>query len=326
VKKDAHPMSLNDALSDPQRFVMLYGTTPPRASSPADKVLSAAARLAERLAGLPLDGLVVYDVQDESGRTSEPRPFPFLPTVDAPAYSKLLQQLTRLPAITYKCVVSETEESWPGWLDEASDRYGVRYLSLVGLASSKQRHSCIPLARASEIAAAHDAGFVLGGVAIAERHGEGRSESRRLIEKARRGCRYFISQGVYHAEPSVQMLTDYARDCAELGVEPRRVVLDFVPVGRPQTLGFIRWLGISIPDATAAAILDDAAPLSRSIAVCCDILRRILDQPYADQIPLGVAVESVSINKDEIGASVELVGALQEVARERGLVVPVAGP
>jgi hypothetical protein len=310
-------MTLKDALVDSRRFVMLYGTTPPRASSPADKILGAAARLAERVADLPLDGLVVYDVQDESSRTAEPRPFPFLPTVDSPSYGKLLRQLTGRPVVTYKCVANETEETWPAWLDAASARYDVRYLSLVGLASSKHMRSCIPLPRASEIAAGHGAGFVLGGVAIAERHGNGRSESLRLIEKGRRGCRYFISQAVYDAAPTVRMLSDYARECAEQGVAPRRVVLDFVPLGRPQTLAFIRWLGIAIPDATAAAILDDAAPLSRSIAVCCDLLRRILDQPYADRIPLGIAVESVSINKDEIAASIELVEALREVAEER---------
>ena len=35
-------------------------------------------------------------------------------------------------------------------------------------------------------------------------------------------------------------------------------------------------------------------------------LRRILDHEYADQIPLGINVESVSINRDEIDASVDL--------------------
>lgn len=314
-------MTLEETMADGRRFAMLYGTTPPRADAPADRVTGAAARLAERVAGLPLDGLVVYDVQDESARTAEPRPFPFLPTLEAPSYGRLLRQLTGRPVVTYKCVAGETEESWPAWLDAASERDGVRYLSLVGLSSAKDARSCIPLSRASEIAAAHPAGFVLGGVAIAERHGPGRSESRRLIQKAGRGCRYFITQAVYDAAPTVALLADYARDCAELGVAPRRIMLDFVPVGRPQTMAFIRWLGIAIPDATAAAILGDPAPLSRSIAVCRDILRRILDQPYADGLPLGITVESVSINREEIGATVELFHTLREVARERGLPV-----
>lgn len=311
-------MTLEDALIDPQRFVMLYGTTPPRATAPAEKVQAAASRLTERIAGLALDGLIVYDVQDESARTAEPRPFPFLPTLESPPYGQLLHGLTGMPVVTYKCVANETDASWPAWLDQAA-RHNVGCLSLVGLSTSKLAQSCISLGRASELAAAHPAGFVLGGVVIAERHAPAQSESERIIQKSKAGCRYFISQGIYDAAPSIAMLGDYARDCAEQGITPRRIVLDFVPVGRAQTITFIRWLGIAIPDATAAAILDDAAPLSRSISVCREILRRILDQPYADQIPLGVAVESVSINKDEIAASIELVEALREVVAERGL-------
>jgi hypothetical protein len=316
-------MSLEETMADPRRFALLYGTTPPRADAPADRVLGAAARLAERVAGLPLDGLVVYDVQDETPRTAEPRPFPFLPTIEAPTYGKILGQLTARPVITYKCVAAETEQSWPAWLNAASDHHGVRYLSLVGLSSSRDARSCIPLSRATAIAAAHRGGFVLGGVAIAERHSPARSESQRLIAKARQGCRYFISQAVYDAGPTISLLGDYARDCAAQGVAPRRIMLDFVPAGRPQTMRFMRWLGIAIPEATAAAILGDPAPLSRSIAVCRDLLRAILDQPYAEQIPLGITVESVSINREEIGATIELLHTLREVARERGL--PVVG-
>lgn len=315
-------MPFDLTLTDPRRFALLYGTTPPRADAPPERVQLAAQRLAERVAALPLDGLVVYDVQDESPRTPQPRPFPFLPTLEAPQYGTILRELTDLPVITYKCVVAETETTWPDWLDQAQQTQGVRYLSLVGLSSAKDARSCIPLTRALELAAAHPANFVLGGVAIAERHQLGRSESQRLIQKTQRGCRYFISQAVYDAEPSIRMLSDYASECAKAGLQPQRIMLDFVPMGRPQTLTFIRWLGIAVPDATAAMILNDPAPLSRSIAVCRDLLRQILDQPYVEQIPLGITVESVSINKEEIGATIELLHTLRDVARERGL--PVA--
>ena len=158
-----------------------------------------------------------------------------------------------------------------------------------------------------------------GGVTIAERHGTGRSESARMLRKAEDGCAFFISQAVYDAGATIRLLADYARDCARAGVAPRRVVLTFVPCGRAKTLEFIRWLGIAIADETARAILADPAPLTRSIAICRDHLRAILDQDYARTLPLGINVESVSIYKDEIDASIELHGALHEVARESGL-------
>ena len=75
-------MALKSKLLDPSQAVLLYGTTPPRLGTPEDQIESAAAKLVERLAPLPLDGLVVYDIQDEAGRTQAPRPFPFVGTVD----------------------------------------------------------------------------------------------------------------------------------------------------------------------------------------------------------------------------------------------------
>ena len=107
---------LNEKLHDPGSAVLLYGTTPPRAGSAASAVESAATKLAARLAPLPLDGIVVYDIQDESGRTSVPRPFAFTGTVDPRAYAKRLRELTGLHAITYKCVGEADAAAWNDWL------------------------------------------------------------------------------------------------------------------------------------------------------------------------------------------------------------------
>jgi hypothetical protein len=303
----------------PDRFVFLYGTTPPRADATTEQVSRAAERLAARVRGLPLNGLVVYDIQDELGRVAAPRPFPFLPTIDPRAYSCRLATLTRKPTVTYKCVTDLTEARWTSWLTETRRDYGINHLSLVGRPSSRDVLSTMPLLQAVQLAAAHPAHFTLGGVAIAERHGTGRSESLRMLKKVTAGCSFFISQAVYDARMTIRLLTDYARDCAEEGVIPSQVILTFVPCGRFKTLEFIRWLGITMDNDTAAAILADAAPVRKSISICRDHLRAILSQDYTRKIPLGLNVETVSIYKDEIDASIELYHALHEVVREFGL-------
>jgi hypothetical protein len=94
-------------------------------------------------------------------------------------------------------------------------------------------------------------------------------------------------------------------------------VLTFSPCGREKTLAFMRWLGVNITADTERAILGAASPLAKSIEICRDNLRRILDQPYAAHLPLGVNVESVSINRDEIDASIDLFHALREVMNGR---------
>ncbi len=306
---------LKEALLDPAKSVLLYGTTPPRADSSDELVQGAARKLAERVRALPLDGVVVYDIQDESGRTASPRPFAFTGTIDPRAYSKLLRELTGKPAITYKCVGTNGEPAWNDWLS-ATSGYGVEFLSIVGRPTSGVRYP-LSLSRAIRLAAAHPAGFAVGGVVIAERHTADRSESARMLAKGIEGCGYFISQTVYHAHASERLLAAYARDCRGAGVEPRRVVLSFSPVGRDKTMAFLKWLGVHLPPETQRAILGAPNPLAKSIDICRENLRRILAHDYANTIPLGVNIESVSINKDEIDASMDLFHALAEVLAEK---------
>lgn len=305
---------LRDALLDPQHKVLLYGTTPPRASADEASVALAAQALAERVRALPLDGLVVYDIQDESGRTGTPRPFAFTGTHDPRAYSKRLNDLTGLPAITYKCVGESDEAGWNDWLG-ASSGHGVEFLSIVGRPTSGVTHA-LPLSQAIRLAAAHPARYTVGGVVIAERHGSARSESARMLAKSLEGCSYFISQTVYHAHATERLLAAYARDCRGAGVKPRRVVLTFAPVGREKTLAFMKWLGVRFGADTERAILGAPRPLEKSIDICRENLRRILAHDWAREIPLGVNVESVSIVREEIDASVDLFHALAEVLAE----------
>jgi hypothetical protein len=302
---------LKDKLLDPRQAVLLYGTTPPRAGSTDQVVNAAADKLAARLAPLPLDGILVYDIQDESGRSDAERPFAFTGTVDPRSYARQLAERTKKPAITYKCVGTLDEAAWRKWLDEAARDYGTEFLSIVGRPTSGVKHP-LALSKAIRLAAAHPAGFNIGGVVIAERHTGERSEAARMLAKGIEGCSYFVSQTVYSPEATIRLLADYARDCRGAGVEPRRVVLSFSPAGREKTLSFLKWLGVRVPEGTERAILAAPNPLSASIEVCRENLRRILEQPYAKEIPLGVSVESVSINRDEIDASVDLFHALEE--------------
>jgi hypothetical protein len=309
-------MELRAKLPDPAQPVLLYGTTPPRLGTPEEQVSAAAEKLAARLAPLPLDALVVYDIQDEAGRTAVPRPFPFIQTVDPRSYSALLMAAIGRPAIAYKALGTLGEPAWRKWLGDARAVHGVEFLSVVGRPTSGVRYP-LSLSSAIRIAAEPAYGLAVGGVVIAERHTGERSEAARLLAKGLEGCSYFISQTVYHARPTQRLLRDYLRDCRGAGVEPRRIVLTFSPCGREKTLAFLRWLGVNVAPDTERSILGAANPLARSIEICRDNLRRILDQPYVKDLPLGVNVESVSINRDEIDASIDLFHALREVLAER---------
>ena len=63
-----------------------------------------------------LDGLVLYDIDDESDRNPEERPFPFLPTMDPADYlSRHLDGWT-LPAVVYRAVGKYAEPQLRSWL------------------------------------------------------------------------------------------------------------------------------------------------------------------------------------------------------------------
>src|SRR4051812_47203547 len=61
---------------------LFYALTPPRLATSAARAQEIADSTLERLRGLELDGLVLYDIDEESDRNPEERPFPFLPTMD----------------------------------------------------------------------------------------------------------------------------------------------------------------------------------------------------------------------------------------------------
>src|SRR5260221_1413110 len=123
-------MDLKSKLLDPKETVLLYGTTPPRHGTPEDQVSAAAEKLAARVATLPADGLVVYDIQDEAGRTSEPRPFPFTGTIDPRAYSRRLAKRLGIPAITYKSLGAMTEPALRAWLAQAGGEVRIALRSI----------------------------------------------------------------------------------------------------------------------------------------------------------------------------------------------------
>lgn len=67
-----------------------------------------------------------------------------------------------------------------------------------------------------------------------------------------------------------------------------------------------------MPQEVERGILEAVDPLSASIEICRIVLREILDGLEDRSLPLGVNVESVSIRKVEIDASLELFRVLEK--------------
>ncbi|WP_305819378.1 methylenetetrahydrofolate reductase [Photobacterium leiognathi] len=291
--------------NDITRGVYFIGTTPPKTSTPLEDVEGIADRLVDRICDLAIDGLIVYDIQDEASRTNKPRPFPFKSTHDPRHYSSLLNKKTDKPVITYKSVVQSETEEFDAWLNEAWDEYRVRDMVLVGSPSAKNEVS-LPLSAAYQTLEDNRNNFFTGGIMIAERHAKKGNEHERLIEKYKQGCNFFISQAIYDTQATIDILTRYAIECKEQGLKPQRIILTFSPCGSAKTLEFIEWLGVSVPEATSLRILNAENPLHESIKMCCNSLNQILDAVVEYDLPLGLNIESLTNRKEEIDGSILL--------------------
>ncbi|WP_125781042.1 methylenetetrahydrofolate reductase [Pseudoalteromonas rubra] len=298
-------LSLQEKILDPNQGVYLIGTTPPKSGTEQDKVKRIATKLLDRLHEIEYDGVVVYDIQDESSRTNVPRPFPFKETVDPCEYSRLVKSLSQLDVITYKSVAQRDSAEFNQWLSTTKQEFGLNNLVLVGSPSSQGKIN-LPLPEAYQALAQHEENFFLGGVTIAERHASKRNEHERLIEKTAQGCEFFISQAVYNAQATIDLLTSYARTCKQQGIEPKRLILTFTPCGGEKTLQFMEWLGISVPEATKWRMLDADNTLSESIRICRENLDSILRSCAQLDVPLGLNIESLTNRKEEIDASINL--------------------
>jgi hypothetical protein len=285
--------------------IRLYGIAPPKLASEPGRLREIAAEQVGRIARLAPEGLVVYDIQDEPGRGGEARPFPFLPTVDPEAYAHNALAELALPKIVYRCVGAHSREVFSSWIDTVRAAAGRRMSVFVGAPRGRSHGSGLPLSDAYELARAAP-NLVLGGIAIAERHVAKNDEHERMLAKQDRGCRFFITQSVYDAASTKSLLSDYALSLQARGRSPAPVVLTFSPCGSVRTLELMKWLGISFPRWLENELRHSADTLERSIDLCESVFSDVQQYAREKQLPIGINVESVSIRKSEIEASVEL--------------------
>lgn len=285
--------------------IRLYGIAPPKLASEPERLRQIAAQHVARVRQLAPDGLVVYDIQDEPGRSGQSRPFPFLPTVDPELYAYNALAELAIPKIVYRCIGAHPREAFSDWIDTVRAGARRRLSVLVGAASAQSSRPGLLLNEAYALAGAAP-NLVLGGIAIAERHLAKEDEHQRMLAKQDRGCRFFITQSVYDASSTRSLLSDYALELQACGRSPAPVVLTFSPCGSVRTLEFMKWLGISFPRWLENELRHTPDTLERSIDLCESVFADVQDYAHEKRLPIGINVESVSIRKSEIEASVEL--------------------
>jgi len=264
------------------------------------------------VSSLPLDALLVYDVQDEAARNGDPRPFSFVPKVDPLSYAFDELQIGTLPRVIYRAVADQREPSLCRWFDRLQTHGG--HAVLVG-APSRRTSASLTLPQAFSLCRSHAPDLPFGGVVIPERHQTSGAEDARVWAKIQQGCRFFVSQTIWSVSATKRLLLDL-RVRAELeGGQAPPILLTFSPCGSPQTLEFMEWLGVALPDTVKRELLSAKDMLMRSIELATEAFAEVRAFAAEQGLTVGCNVESVSSRIAEVEASVELVRRVDQLDR-----------
>lgn len=116
-------MDLIDRIEAGQGDFLVFALTPPRLATEREQAREIADTTIARLLPLDLDGLILYDIDDETDRNPAERPFPFMPTLDPGSY--LAEHLTAwpTPVVVYRAVSKYAPAELRSWIS-AQDPHG----------------------------------------------------------------------------------------------------------------------------------------------------------------------------------------------------------
>ncbi|WP_038250311.1 methylenetetrahydrofolate reductase [Ghiorsea bivora] len=300
---------LIDKIKNRESGIILYGITPPKQGTSPKHIQDIAHKQVERLLGLGIDGLVLYDIQDEISRTSQTRPFPFMATLDAFDYSQNYLQDLNVTQIIYRAVGKYTQAELSQFLQAISPH---EQLTVFVGAAAKSQAVTLSMDEAYALRSSLHPDVLLGGVTIPERHQSKGDEHLRVFHKMKQGCSFFVSQGVYDVNAAKDFLSEYYYYGLEHHIPLVPILFTLTPCGSPKTLAFMKWLGIHVPRWLENELIHAEDILQTSVDVAEKNWLEL--KSFADEkgIPIGCNIESVAIRKVEIDASIALLKRIQQ--------------
>ncbi|MFB6454943.1 methylenetetrahydrofolate reductase [Chitinophaga sp. Hz27] len=304
---------LRRKISERNTGIVLYSLTPPKITTAEERVLTIAHNQMENLKRLDIDGLILYDIQDESTRTEKERTFSFIPTIAPEQYGYNFLADLPVPKIIYKSIANQTRESFGNWLEQNDH---LELAVFVGASSHQQIEATnFSLTDAYELHKAASSNILLGGITIPERHSKKGDEHLRIQHKINNGCGFFVSQCVYNLNDTKNLLSDYYYNATENGTEMAPLIFTLAPCGSLKTLQFMEWLGIEVPKWLYNDLKNARDILTTSVYTATNIAAEILNYAHAKNIPVGFNIESISNKKEEINAAHELLNYVLDMTK-----------
>lgn len=296
-----------DKIKSGQSGILTYGITPPKEGTSPEKVAEIAQKTMARIIPLDIDALVVYDVQDESARTSAERPFPFMNALDPFTFSKDYLEKIQVPKIIYRPAGKFSKDELSQWLEDIYKHQF--YPVFVGVPAADFQVK-VTLEEAYQLWRKYQDSSAIGAVTIPERHAVLHDEDKRILDKAAGGVSYFISQCVFNLDYAKKMVEDLCLTCQQQQRTPPTLIFTLTVCGSVKTLRFMEWLGIHIPEQLKESLLQSDNMLEDSLKACLDNAAALIEFCKQRCVPFGFNIESLAIRKDEINASIDLVSQI----------------
>lgn len=297
---------LKQKIKNKQSGILLYGLTPPKKEYDNEKISQIAQRQIQRINTLDIDGIILYDIQDESARTKQKRPYPFLKTIEPYDYAKNFLHVNK-PKIIYKAIGKYKKHEISSWLKNEDLNYSV----FVGVASKYQKMQT-SMDEAYHIKKQVRDDLILGGIAIPERHHVKKDEHERVNAKKKLGCEFFVTQAIYDKQKAKQFLDDYKKSTTHYVP----IIFTLTPCGSVKTLEFMKWLGISIPKNLENELRSSNNILEKSTNLCIENFKFLYEYGKKLGIAIGCNVESVAVKREEIEASLKLTKEIKNIINE----------
>ena len=305
-----------DKIKSRESGILIYGITPPKSQTAPERVEEIAQKTIERLHNLDIDALVVYDVQDESARTDEERPFPFLTALDPFEFASGYLTDLKIPKIIYRPAGKFTDDELSQWLEQLHQQQFYPIFVGVPAPDFKVKTS---LPEAYKIWSKYQDSSVVGAITIPERHAALKDEGARMLDKMRCGVSYFVSQCVFNVDYAKQVIADLADTCNKKDIAFPTVIFTLTACGSVKTLHFMEWLGIHVPEELKEELKQSGNILEKSVNVCLDIAGELISFCTSHHIPFGFNIESVAIRKEEIEASVEMTKQIGQMLKDKNI-------
>ena len=306
-------VNIKEKIKNRESNILLYGLTPPKLSNSQNKIVEITNRRIQRINGVDIDSLVIYDIQDEKSRINIDRPFPFLETVPSFDYANRYLDKLHLSKIIYICVGKYSKDELKSILSKINNNHPIVFVGSPSLHAKVK----ISLKEAYSLYKKERPGNILGAITIAERHQIKRDEHLRIKKKIEAGSEFFNSQCIYDVEAFKNLLSDYYYMCLENDIEMRPIIMTLTPCGSVKTLEFIKWLGIKVPNWLENDLTHKVDTLQYSLRICKENFLNIYDYCRKKKIPLGCNVESVAINREEVLASFELTNEIKKIMTKK---------